>query len=122
MHLTFSSVSLFCFYVLHSKILCYVSLKLIFFSLKMLVKLTQYRGTIGVFNASIIMIKIKNRPISRLYYFRNTNQVSKNIYFFLVLLFSVSLYYFRQNPPKSRSSVLVYVFVHYTVQFSGCAS
>ena len=50
-----------------------------FFSLKKPLNINQYRGTIGVFNASIIMIKIKNRPISRLYYFCNTNQVSINI-------------------------------------------
>ena len=41
------------------------------------VNLAQYRVIIGTFNASIIMIKIKNRPISRLYYICNTNQLSK---------------------------------------------
>ena len=45
------------------------------------------------------MIKIKNRPISTLYYFHNTNQASTHIYFFLVL-FSVLLYYFRQKNYK----------------------
>ena len=43
------------------------------------VNLNQYRGTIGVFNANIIMIKIRNRAISRLYFFCNTDQVSINI-------------------------------------------
>ena len=71
-----------------------------FFSLKMPVNVNQYRGTIGVFNASVIMIEIKNRPISRLYYFCNTNQVSKNIYFFLVLFFYALLHYFRQKESK----------------------
>ena len=66
-----------------------------FVSLKMPVNLNQYRGTIGVFNASIILIKIKNRPISRLYYFCNTNQISINIYFFLVLLFLRFIILFR---------------------------
>ena len=46
------------------------------------------------------MIKIKNRPISRLYNFCNTNQVSKNIYFFLMLLFFVLLYYIHQKKSK----------------------
>ena len=48
-----------------------------FSSLKLPVNLAQYRVIIGTFNASIIMIKIKNRPISRLYYICNTNQLSK---------------------------------------------
>ena len=79
-----------------------------FFSLKMSVNLSQYRGIIGLFNvSSIIMIKFKNRTVSRLYYLCNTNQVSKNIYFFVVLLFSVLLYYFRQKNPKSHSPVPV---------------
>ena len=107
------------------KALCYISLELpalnlkqdstmiahkgamFFFSLKMSVNLNQYWGTIGLFNASIIMIKFKKRTISRLYYFCNTNQVSKNIYFFLVLLFSVLLYYFRHKNPISHSFVPV---------------
>ena len=71
-----------------------------FFLLKMPVNLSQCWGTIGVFNASITMIKIKNRPISRLYFFCNTNQGSINIYFFLVLFLSVLLYYFHKNKPK----------------------
>ena len=71
----------------------------------MLVNVTQYWGTIEVFNARIIMIKIKNRPISRLYYFCNINQISINICFFLAMLFFVLLYYFCKK-----------------VQFSGCAS
>ena len=54
-----------------------------FFSLKMSVNLNQYRGIIGLFNvSSIIMIKFKNRASSRLYYLCNTKQVSKNINFF----------------------------------------
>ena len=81
------------------------------------VNLNQYRGTIGVFNASISLIKIKNRPISRLYYFCNTNQIYINIYFFLVLLFSVLLYYFRQK--KSEISLictgLIFGSLYFTV-------
>ena len=113
-YLTFSSLILFCLYVLHTKKLCYVSLQFpalklrqdftliahkgaMFFSLMMPVNLTQYRGPIKVFNASIIMTKIKNKPLSRRYYFCSTNQVSKNNYFFIVLPFSVSLFYFRQK-------------------------
>ena len=109
----------------YRKAMCYVSLEFpalnlkqdstmvahkgaMFSILKEPVNLNQYWGTIGVLNASIILIKIKNRPISRLYYFCNTNQVYINIYFFLVLLLlSVLLYYFRQKNPKSHSSVLV---------------
>ena len=75
-----------------------------FVSLKMPINLNQYRGTIGVFNASISLIKIKNRPISPLYYFCNTNQIYINIYFFLVLLFSILLYYFVQK--KSKISLI----------------
>ena len=75
-----------------------------FFPLKMPVNLSQYKGTIGVFNASIIFIKIKNRPISILYYFCNTNQVSINTYIFLVLLFSILSYYFCQK--KSKISLI----------------
>ena len=113
-YLTFSSLILFCLYVLHTKKLCYVSLQFpalklrqdcnlivhkgaMFFYLMMPVNLTEYRRPIKVFNASIIMTKIKNKPISRRYYFCNTNQVSKNNYFFTVLPFSVSLFYFRQK-------------------------
>ena len=77
---------------------------------------------IGAFNASIIMIKIKNRPISRLYNFCKTNQVSKDMYFFLVLLFSVYYVISAKKNPKSHSSVRVYFFAHYIAQFSGCAS
>ena len=66
----------------------------------MLVNLTQFRGKIGVPNATIIMIRIKYEPIPIFYDFCNTNQESKNIYFFLVLLFSVLLYYFRQKKSK----------------------
>ena len=75
-----------------------------FVSLKMPVNLNQCRERIEVFNASIILIKIKNRPISRLYYFCNTNQVYINICFFLVLLFSVLYYYFREK--KSKISLI----------------
>ena len=77
-----------------------------FVSLKMPVNLNQYRGTVGVFNDSIILIKIKNRPISRPYYFCKTNQVSINIYFCLVLLFSVLVYYFRKKKKKSKISLI----------------
>ena len=65
----------------------------IFFSLKMPINLTQYRGTTGVFNASIIMIKIKNRPRSRLYYFCKTEQVSKifNFFWYCYFLFCYSI-------------------------------
>ena len=38
-----------------------------FFSLKMSVNLNQNRGTIGVFNVSIIVIKIKQRPKPSIY-------------------------------------------------------
>ena len=88
-----------------------------FVSLKMPVNLNQYRGTIRVFNASIILIKIKNRPISRFYYFCNTSQASINIYCFLVLLFSVLLYHFRQK--KSKISLictgLIFDSLYFTV-------
>ena len=48
-------------------------------SLKMPVHLNQYRGTIGVFNVSIILIKIKNRPISRLYFFCNKPNINNHL-------------------------------------------
>ena len=117
------------FYVPKSYVLCFIRIssiktkaRLHHNCLKMPVNLNQYRETTGIFNASIIMIKIKSRSISRLHYFRNTNQVSINIRFFLVLLFSLLLHYFSQKNPKSHSSVPVYLFAHYTEQFSGCAS
>ena len=88
-----------------------------FFSLKIPVNLSQYKGTIGVFNASIIFIKIKNRPISILYYFCNTNQVSINTYIFPVLLFFISSYYFCQK--KSKISLictgLIFGSLYFTV-------
>lgn len=71
-----------------------------FLSLKIPVKPNQYWGTTAVFNASIIMIKIMNRPISRLYYFHNTNQISSIAIFYL--------YYFHKKDPKSHSSVRVF--------------
>ena len=71
-----------------------------FLSLKIPVKPNQYWGTTAVFNASIIMIKIMNRPISRLYYFHNTNQISSIAIFYL--------YYFRQKDPKSHQYVRVF--------------
>ena len=74
--------------------------------------------TIGVFNARIILIKIKIIiKISRLYYFCNTSQVSKNnLLFSSIAIFFLLL--FPLNNPKSRDLY----FGHYIVQFSGCAS
>ena len=76
------------------------------------VNLTQYQGEIGVFNVSIITIKIKHRPISRRCYFCNTNQVYRNIYFFL---YCYLLFYYitsiKKNPqnltPLYRSLFLL---------------
>ena len=74
--------------------------------------------TIGVFNARIILIKIKIIiKISRIYYFCNTSQVSKNnLLFSSIAIFFLLL--FPLNNPKSRDLY----FAHYIVQFSGCAS
>ena len=71
MHLTFSSVILFCFYVLHSKeifvLLTFPVLKLRRGSTLISHKGARFFLIKKVFNVSIIMIKIKNRPISRPY-------------------------------------------------------
>ena len=71
-----------------------------FISLRMPVNLTQYQGEIGVFNVSIITIKIKHRPISRRCYFCNTNQVYRNIYFFCIATFCFIILLPSKKPPK----------------------
>ena len=57
--------------------MCYVSLE--FPALKIrqdstLIAQKVAMGMIGIINASVVMIKIKNRTISTIYYFCNTNQ------------------------------------------------
>ena len=66
------------------------------------VNLTQYQGEIGVFNVSIITIKIKHRPISRRCYFCNTNQVYRNIYFFL---YCYLLFYYITSIKKTPQNL-----------------
>ena len=96
--------------------MCFVSLQFPALQLRQGSTLIAQKGALGIigaFKASVIMIKIKNRTISTLYYFCNTNQNIQKHLLILMLLFSVLLHCFCQKKIKNA---------HYIVLLSGCAS